>query len=70
MRSQEARDAVTVSIFTTLLIFAFVAAVGVIPLVIANRYLGDGLLTDALGYLVLACASATAAAYIWRHRRP
>jgi hypothetical protein len=70
MRSQEDRDAVTIAIFSTLLIFAFVLAVGAIPLVIANQFMGQGWLSDLLGYLLLACASVVASAYLWRHRRP
>jgi hypothetical protein len=70
MRSPEDRDAVTVGIFTTLLIFAFVLALGAIPMVIANRLLGERPLLDALGYVVLAFASVSAFTYLWRHRRP
>lgn len=70
MRSQEDRAAVTVDIFTILLIFALVLAVGAVPLVLVNRFLGEGAVLDVLGYLVLACASVAAFVHLWRHRRP
>lgn len=70
VRAQEDRDTVTVEIFTTVLIFALVAALGVVPMVLVNRFIGEGAFLDVAGYVVLGCASIAASGYLWRHRRP
>ena len=71
MRNQEQRDKVTVEIFTTLLVFAAVAVAGVGSLALVDLSLNvdEGLL-ESLVNVVLAGALATAAVYLWRHRRP
>lgn len=70
MRSQPDRDAVTLSIFTTLLLFALVLAIGAVPMALVNRFFGEGAALEVLGYLVLVCASVVAFSHLWRHRRP
>lgn len=69
-RSQEDREAVTVDIFTTVLISAVTVAVGAVPMILVDRLLGEGTALDVLGYMVLGCASAASISYLWRHRRP
>jgi hypothetical protein len=70
MRNQLDRDTVTLEIFTTLLIFALVAAVGAVPMTVVERLMGNGVVLQALGTVVLACALGAATTYLWRHRRP
>ena len=70
MRLQEDRDAVTLEIATTLVVFALVVALGAVPLVLVDRFVGEGTVLDVLGYVVLGCASICAFSYLWRHRRP
>jgi len=68
MRTQDDRDSVTLTIFTSLVVFAFVAALGVVLMLLVERYIGEGAVLDALGPVVLVCASVAAFSYLWRHR--
>jgi len=70
MRIQEDRDSVTLAIFTSVLIFAFVAALGVVLMLLVEKVIGNGAALDALGLVVLGCASVAAVSYLWRHRHP
>ena len=65
MRSDGDRDAITLDIVTSLLIFA---GLGAVPLVLVDVLVADGTLRDALGYVVLGCASVAAIGYLWRNR--
>jgi hypothetical protein len=70
MRNQRDRDTVTLEIFTTLLIFVLVAAVGTGPMIVLDQLMGDAAVPQAVETVVLACALGAAATYLWRHRRP
>lgn len=70
MRIQEDRDTVTLAIFTSLLIFALVGALGVVLLSLVDKFIGDGAVFDVLGFVVLGCALVAAFSYLWRHRQP
>lgn len=70
MRSNQDRDAVTLTIVTSLLIFTGVVAVGAVPLVLLGQFFEDGPLLVAMGYAVVGGASVVALRYLWRHRTP
>lgn len=69
MRSQADRDAVTLDIATSLLIFTAVAAAGAVLLVLVDLLFGGGALTGVLSCLVVGGASAAGVGYLLHQRR-
>ena len=70
MRSNQGRDAVTLNIVMSLLIFAGVIAVGAVPMVLLGQFIDDSSLFVVMGYAVVAGAFVVALRYLWRHRTP
>jgi hypothetical protein len=70
MRSNQDRDAVTLTIVTSLLIFTGVVAVGAVPLLLVDWLSDERVSLGVGGYVLLVCASVVALLYLWRHRRP
>lgn len=70
MRDQRDRDAVTIEITKTLLIFVLVLAIGAAPAFLVSQFIGEGAVRQTLPAVVLLCATGAAFAYLWRHRRP
>jgi ACR3 family arsenite efflux pump ArsB len=69
MKSQERRDEEAVTIFTGLLLFVLVAAVGALVLVLVHQSVSlRGDVLSVLVYVVLGCAVAASIRYIYRHR--
>jgi hypothetical protein len=68
MKSQERRDAETVTIFGGLMLFLLVTAVGAVALVIVHHFVAlKGDLLNVLVYSVLGGAAAFSIRYIYRN---
>ncbi len=72
MRVQEKRDAVTVAIITSVLIFGLVLAVGAAIMFLIDSLYGSrsGTATTDVWWLTLGWATAASLSYLWRHRHP